>query len=138
MRSRLLGGAVLAGLLAVAGCGGKGTVSGLVAVGGKPAVGGAVAFHPVGSGPSATGEIGKDGRYTLAVGNERALPPGEYKVTVVVYAESPPWDNTKGAPPAPKLLSDVKYGDVATTPITKTVTAGGNEINLDVDPAVGK
>lgn len=134
MRLSLLAAAAAA--LAAAGCGRTGTVSGTVTVGGKAAPGGAVAFHPVGSGPTATGRIDKDGRYVVVVGAGDGLPPGEYKVTVVAHGDPPQTDPTKGAPPAPKPLSAPQFRDAATTPLKKTVTAGANTIDLAVDPAV--
>jgi hypothetical protein len=137
MCARTLPAAVLAavGLLTLVGCGRTGTVSGTVTVGGKPHPhGGAVAFHPVGKGPTAVGTIGPDGRYTLAVGTDRGIPPGEYKVTVIGYGERTPPADPKDAPPAPPVVTAAVYRDPDTTPLTKTVTAGPNAINLDVEP----
>jgi hypothetical protein len=128
-----------AGLLALVGCARTGTVSGTVTVGGAPLKhGGGVAFHPVGAGPTAVGQIDANGRYTLAVGTDAGVPPGEYKVTVVGYAEMPPHDPRKGAPPAPRLVTAPKFNDVTTTPLTRTVTAGANSIDLDAEPNPAK
>lgn len=124
-----------AGLVALAGCSRTGTVSGTVTVGGAPLKhGGAVAFHPTGPGPTAVGQVDANGRYTLAVGTDAGVPPGEYKVTVVGYAEMPPHDPKKGAPPAPKLLTSPRFNDPANTPLTRTVTGGANTIDIDADP----
>lgn len=132
---RLLAAAVCAALVGLAGCSKMGTVGGRVTVGGKPVAGGGVVFHPVGKGATATGTIGPDGRYALAVGTESGIAPGEYKVTVVGYPELPPWDNTKGAPPAPPVITGAQYRDAGTTPLTRTVTAGSNDFDFDVEPA---
>lgn len=126
--------ALFAAALAAAGCGRTGSVSGTVTVGGTAAPGGAVAFIPVGGGPTATGQIDKDGRYSVVVGAGDGLPPGEYKVTVVAHGDPPAFDPTKGAPPAPRPLSAPQFRDAGTTPLTKTVTAGANVIDLAVDP----
>ena len=69
------------------------------------------------------------------MGSHGGVAPGEYKVTVVGYPEVPPWDNTKGAPPAPPVMTAAKYGKEDTTPLTRTVTAGSNEFDFDVEPA---
>src|SRR5688572_21073331 len=110
-----------------------GSVSGTVTVGGKPLAAGAVTFHPVGgTGPTAVGTV-TDGRYTLKVGTDARLPPGEYKVTVVGYGPLPAWDETKGGtPPVAEPITPTNYGELDRTPLTKTVTAGAQTIDLDV------
>lgn len=126
-----------AGLVALAGCSRTtGTVTGVVSVSGQPVSGGGVTFHPLEKGPSAVGTIGPDGRYALAVGTAGGLPPGEYRVTVVGYPELPPWDHSKGAPPAPPVITHAKYGDLATTTLVRTVAAGPNEFDFDLEPAL--
>jgi hypothetical protein len=72
------------------------------------------------------------------VGTDAGIPPGEYKVTVVGYAEVPPHDPKKGAPPAPRLVTAPRFNDPAATPLTRTVTPGSNSIDLDVEPNPGK
>jgi hypothetical protein len=119
----------------LAGCGPPAaTVSGVVTVGGVPAKDGMVMFYPVGGGPTPYGAVGPDGRFTLAAGTDPKLAPGEYKVTVVVHGDAPPWVDKSNAPPGRPRVTAGKYADPATTPLTRTVKPGANEFALDVEP----
>ena len=128
--------AALAGVALLAGCGGSGSVSGKVTLDGQPLTTGTVTFHPVGSGPVAIGTIGPDGRYELAVGQDRSVPPGDYVVTVEatepVAAEPAPAKGPPRPPAAPKGLTPDKYADKAATDLRFTVKPGGNTINLEL------
>lgn len=122
-------------LWSVTGCGKNATVSGTVTINGEPAKnGGAVSFHPE-NGPTAIGQIDSHGRYTLAVGTDQRLPPGNYKVTVIGYGEPLPWVNKNDAPPAPPVVTNLKYRNLETTPLTRTVVAGDNKFDFEVEAA---
>jgi hypothetical protein len=126
--------AAVAALTLVAGCGGGGSVSGTVTLDGQPLTSGTVTFHPSGSGPVAIGSIGSDGRYVLAIGNDRTIPPGEYVVTVeateAVTSEPTPTKGPPAPPKPPRRITPAKYADVSTSDLRFTVEAGGNTINL--------
>ena len=74
--------AATAALILIVGCSGGGSVSGTVTLNGQPLTRGTVTFHPTGSGPAGIGTIGADGRYEVLVGKDKALPAGDYVVTV--------------------------------------------------------
>jgi hypothetical protein len=128
--------AALAAVALLAGCGGGGSVSGKVTLDGQPLTSGTVTFHPIASGPVAIGTIGSDGRYELAVGQDRSVPPGEYLVTVEatepVAAEPTPAKGPPRPPAAPKRITPAKYADRATTDLRFTVKPGGNKIDLEL------
>ena len=122
--------------LFVPGCGGGGSVTGTVTLDGVALTSGAVTFHPTGTGPAAMGSIGSDGRYELAVGTDKSLPPGEYVVTVDA-AEQPPPEQKQTAkkappPPPPKRLTPNKYANKATSDLKVTVKSGNNVIPLEL------
>ena len=121
--------------LFVSGCsGGGGTVSGTVTLDGTPIQGGVVTFHPVGEGPSAIGAVKKDGTYEVTIGNQTAIPPGEYLVTVD-YGEattSEPGPGPPKPPPVPKRITPDKYANKDTTDLRVTVKAGSNKIPLEL------
>jgi predicted small lipoprotein YifL len=51
---------------------------------GKPLAGGTIYFYPKESGPTAAGEIGSDGKFSLkTVDGRDGAPAGEYKIRVV-------------------------------------------------------
>lgn len=128
-------GAMLA-LIFLAGCSGESTVSGKVTFDGAPLTSGIVTFHPVGSGPVGIGSIGEDGRFVVAVGTSKTLPPGEYIVTVV--ATEPLGKDkldAKGAPMAPKAPKRVtpeRYSNKESSDLRKTVASGANVIDLEL------
>jgi hypothetical protein len=124
----------LAALALVAGCSGSGSVSGTVTLDGAPLTSGTVTFHPTAGGPVAIGNIGPDGRYELAVGTDKTVPPGEYVVTVEATeaVTSEPTDS-KGPPrppQAPRRLTPDKYADKDKTDLRFTVKSGGNTIDI--------
>lgn len=124
--------AAAAGLLLAAGCGSSAsTVTGVVTLDGQPLTTGTVTFTPLaGGGPPAYGTIGPGGRYSLSVGSEVGLPPGEYGAGVVATEEVKNWDISKGAEPPPKLVTPAKYRDGKTSGLTFTVQPGANSIDL--------
>jgi len=120
----------------VAGCGGGAKVSGTVTLDGQVLKAGTVTFHPTGSGSVGTGTISLDGRYEIAAGLDKSLPPGEYVVTVeateaaIASAEQP------AGPPRPpgpaKRFTPAKYAEKATSDLKFTVKPGQNTIDLEL------
>jgi hypothetical protein len=126
---------LLAVCLATAvGCGGKfdARVSGTVTLDGDTLERGTVVFNPTSSGPSAYGRIESDGTYTLKVGADPTLPPGDYIVTVAANEPSAP-PTTPGAPPIPgPPITPAKYRNKQTSDLKKTVEKGKNTIDLEL------
>ena len=118
----------------LSGCGGAydATAYGTVMVNGERLSSGTVAFNPVSQGPPALGVVESDGGYTIKIGRETGLPPGEYIVTVIASERNlqiPPG----GGPPIPgKMLTPLQYSDVSTSNLRYTVEPGSNEINLEL------
>lgn len=110
-----------AALLAAGGCGGDPIgrtvpVTGKVIVDGKPLSTGSVTFWPEeskgdNSKLEATGQIGKDGTYTLNTRGKPGAPPGRYKVTVTAQAEP----DAKNPYAPPKHLINPSYAAKETT-----------------------
>ena len=128
-------GALLA-LIFFAGCSGESSVSGKVTFDGALLTSGIVTFHPAESGPVGVGWIGEDGRFVVAVGTSKTLPPGEYIVTVVATEplEKDKFD-AKGAPMAPKApkrITPERYSSRETSDLRKTVASGANVIDLEL------
>jgi hypothetical protein len=117
----------------VAGCGQPGAVTGLVTLDGEPLTTGVIAFTPAGSGPSAYGAIGPDGRYELRTGGAAGLAVGEYVVTVAANAAAPDrpasgaWPGSERALP---LVTPGKYADRDKTPLRAKVAAGGQQLDF--------
>lgn len=119
--------AVSAVFVGLAGCGSReATVSGKVTLGDKPLTTGTVAFHPVAGGPVTYGTIDSRGHYQLS----GRIAPGEYVVTVVATEDPVTPSNPNQAPPAPKLITPVRYGDRTSTDLHFTVNPGPNPIDL--------
>lgn len=119
------------GILTLAGCGDlNSTVSGTVTVNDVPIEGGGVTFHPVKEGPSAYGQIGPGGQYTLFTGQKEGLFSGEYIVTVVGTRYIPAKD--PNMEPTPQLLTPERYGDRNRTDLKVTVNPGPNVIPLSL------
>lgn len=133
-------------LVAVAGCGGVGNISGEVKVKGEPIKQGSISFASQGRKKVVkTGAI-KDGKYSV-----QEVPSGEVLITVQAFAEEAPTllappPGTKAAPaPKPKPKPDPKakpeprphpkYADLSQTDLKYTVTTGDQEHNLDLEPA---
>lgn len=126
----------LAALILFAGCSEESSVSGKVTFDGTLLKTGTVMFHPTGSGPVGTGSIGDDGRYTVALGSSKTLPPGEYIVTVV---STEPTDkeayDPKGRPlppKAPKRITPGRYANKDSSDLRATIKSGNNVVNLEL------
>lgn len=134
MRSTI-GGLLAAAMttVLVAGCGQPGAVSGLVTLDGKPLTTGVITFTPAGSGASAYGAIGPDGRYELRTGGAAGLAAGEYVVTVAANAAAPDrsagiaWPGSERALP---LVTPGKYADRDKSPLRASVATGGQQLNF--------
>jgi len=126
----------MSALIFLGGCSGESSVTGKATLDGTPLTTGTVTFHPTGSGPLGIGSIGADGRFMIAVGTSKTLPPGEYIVTVVSteIIDSEPKD-AKGMPlppKAPKRLTPDRYANKDTSDLKKTVVSGSNVIDLEL------
>jgi len=139
----------LLGLLAVSGCGGTGTVSGVVRFKDEPVRAGRVTFIAVKGqdkyGESKSTAILDDGTYSIA-----DVPSGDVRVTVETFLRrsagksSMPKDMGKGmAPenpegftaPAEKYVKlPERYGSVESTDLIFKVVSGPQTINLDMKP----
>lgn len=127
--------ALLAACLLAAGCGrGVATVSGTVRYAGKPLNYGTVVFSGE-DGISHSGNIAPDGRYTVA-----DVPAGPVRIAVV--SPEPPGQlppaARRGGDPVPGVdrakwvrIPD-KYGNVTTSGLTATVTAGPFSHDIDL------
>jgi len=115
-------------LLPLIGCSGgsTGAVSGVVKVDGEPAPGLEVTFTPQGHQAAiALGTSQDGGRFTLIQGRGNTyIPVGKYKVSVT---GSPDAESTQIARTIPKQFKTANE-----TPITETVVAGENTIEIDV------
>lgn len=134
-------------VLALAGCGGPAykydaVVTGRVTIDGELAKSGTVTFHPVGDGKIAIGRISEDGSYSLRTGqgdlrevDGGTVVPGAYIVTVSITG--PPVASViEGAPPsAGSSLVASKYAMHDTSDLKRTVKAGTQVINLELEPA---
>lgn len=113
------------------------TVQGAVTIDGELVNRGTVVFHPQGPGAVAYGDIGRDGTYSLRVGqgdlgdaDGGQLSSGDYLVTVMVT--SMPADVPSDLPlPGPRVTA-VKYREKSTTDLKVSVKPGLNVIPLDL------
>lgn len=110
-------------------------VTGKVTIDGELLERGTVAFHPVGAGKIAYGQIRPDGSYSLRVGRgPGGLPPGEYRVLVAARMDPMHGISEGGGPPDPGApLTPARYADSKKTPLKKTVSDGDNVINLELE-----
>ena len=148
LTSRLL---IPAGILLLAGCGGKTVpVEGNVTLDGEPLAGATVMFIPVKEGGQpATGLTDANGKFQLKTGNDKTgALPGEYKVVVSV-AEEMKFSGGDHPDPAEvgklmragarrkkteiakKSAVPVKYRSAGTTPFQETVPPKG-KISLEL------
>ena len=145
--ARLVMLVVLAGALAVAGCGrSSGTVTGTVTYKGKALKGGSVVFIPPAGGEAATvsAQIGEDGTFTA-----EKVPVGDVKVTVDTsylkpaprtgpreYQAPPGHENpnkSSGNSGANYVPIPPKYADPAQTPLKCTVKSGSQKYDIPLD-----
>jgi hypothetical protein len=108
-------------------------VAGTVLRTGQPVAGATLIFEPVGDTPAATDETDASGRFQLTTfDKDDGAVPGEYKVAVRKIeviggnrpADAP--DDLERPPPDEKWLLPVKYGHTATSGLTATVKADGD------------
>jgi hypothetical protein len=126
---------VLAAVVVLAGCGKSGpktaVVRGTVTYKGKPVPNGSVLFVPDG-GPTATGEIGPDGSYTLTTfkkGDGAVLGPHK----VIISATQDMGDRLpEDRSPMPPPIVPEKYSSYGTTDLKVEVKDEENVINFDL------
>jgi hypothetical protein len=109
-------------------------VSGTVTVGSAPLTGGVLTFHPEDSGgdkpkPSPTGQVEKDGKYSLTTLGKPGAPLGKYKVTV---ATNFPGMGMGGAG------GDVKPDSVKVNPKYTVPTTSDLKVEVVASPAAGQ
>lgn len=106
-------------------------MGGKVTVGGKAYPGLRVSFIPEAGGATPTCTTDAEGEYTVRTGRGVGLEPGEYRITVKGFSQTPsPMMNKKQVDAlriVPKESSNRK-----TTPHRATVEPGHNEVNLDI------
>jgi hypothetical protein len=111
--------------LTASGCGEKGwvTVSGKVTYKGQPVTVGMLTFLPdAPGGQPLSGPVDQNGEYRMPAGKAAGLRCGTYKVVVYSTSDGPTPENPNAKE---TWLVPKKYGAVATTPLTVTVTEGG-------------
>lgn len=133
------------------GCGGpqgpQGTVHGKLTYNGGPVTPGTAISFIGENGAAASGAAGADGAYRLSTPQGNAVPVGKYKVVIIpvrtgseLMPEQAMEAATKAAkegakePPTP---FPKKYMNPLTTPETREVKEGDNEINIDLVDALG-
>ena len=115
---------------AVTGCGGgedigpTGTVTGTVKFQGTPVTGGMVTFSKPGE--QGAGQIGADGKYSIAWRGTDQVPVGQYGISIYPPSSG---DSTTSNPNFPE-----KYYDATTSGLTGEVKEGPNTIDLDMQP----
>jgi hypothetical protein len=119
-----------------AGCGSEraktASVKGTVTFRGKPVPNGTVTFIPSGPGPAATGEIQKDGSFTLTTyrpGDGAVL--GTHKV-IVVAVEDTSTRLPEERNPLPSSIVPDKYTSAATSDLSAEVKEGENVVVFDL------
>jgi hypothetical protein len=98
---------------------------------GKPVPTGTVMFVPE-KGPAATGEIGKDGTYSLSTyGKNDGAVLGKHKIAVTALADMSgrmPEDRN----PLPPPIVPEKYLDQDRSGLTAEIKEGPNTVNLEL------
>jgi hypothetical protein len=130
---------VLALTPALVGCGGErlktAIVKGKVTYNGKPVPNGTITFIPNGPGPSASGELQKDGSYNLTTyrkGDGAVL--GQYKVIIVAMQDMSNRLPEERNPTPPSIVPD-KYTSAATSDLRAEVEDRENICDFDLaDP----
>jgi hypothetical protein len=125
--------AVAIATMLAAGCGRPAAVSGLVTLDGEPLTTGVITFTPAGTGSSAYGVIGPDGRYELRTGAAAGLAAGDYVVTVAANAaaaDRPAGGSWPGSERVLPLVTPGKYADRDKTPLRATVAAGDQQLDF--------
>jgi hypothetical protein len=107
-------------------------VKGQVTYKGKPVPNGTVLFIPSDQGPSATGELQKDGTYTLTTyrkGDGAVL--GKHKVVIVAMEDNSDKLPEQRNPLPPSIVPD-KYTSAVTTDLTAEVKDVENVIDFNL------
>ena len=108
------------------------TVRGKVTYKGKPVPNGTINFMPA-SGPSASGEIQRDGSYTLTTYRSGdGAAPGSYTVVIVAMADMSGKLPENRNPLPPSIVPD-KYTNVATSPLRAGVKDQENIIDFNLE-----
>ncbi len=112
-------------LAAMIGCGDANyaSVSGVVTLDGQPLPRGMVQFVPVNDMPTATGEIGPDGRYQLTTPDQSGAFVGKHRVRVEARAEQKDEKDT-----FPASLIPERYTSEETSQLEFEVVAGKNNV----------
>lgn len=127
---------------AAAGCGGGpavpvAPVGGIVTIAGRPVGGGQIMFAPTSAGPTATGVIGPDGRYSLTTfqrGDGAMLGAHDVMIeSMPDVSTTLPEDIlvTKKAAPPPEIPQ--KYNLPGRSGLSATVTSGSNAIDFALE-----
>ncbi|WP_146432031.1 hypothetical protein [Blastopirellula retiformator] len=125
-------------LLAAIGCGGQQgprpyPVRGVITFDGKPLTRGTIIFNPVDQAhPASRGEIQSDGSYVLSLtaAGDGAIP-GEHRV--IVNSSTQVESGLEVGDPnyqIPRPLVPPKYSSLSTTPLSHTVKAEANTIDI--------
>ena len=133
-------GCILA-MVCSAGCGNSdaiGDVSGTISVDGSPAGPGTIMFDPVPGegpiGPSAVGQIGSDGRYTLTLpGGKNGAHVGEYRVMILSAVKEEFGEEEAATTRRPSRIN-IRYEDIKHSGLTATVVPGDNVIDFELEP----
>lgn len=116
--------------LLTTGCsdGKTGQVSGVVQLDGKPLAQAVVEFYPVGSGAASAARTNDDGYYELRMGRDTTgAVVGDHKVQIWSSLGQDTEDSSSVQESVPS-----KYN--VKTELTKTVIAGRNHFNFDLEP----
>jgi hypothetical protein len=114
--------AVLA--LTLAGCGGKGDVSGTVRFNGKPLAGGQVTFVSPDTRDGVHSLILADGSYQVT-----GCPAGPVKIAVQTGV---PRSGPAKRPASPRI--PIRYADTSTSGLEYTVNRGEQQYDIDLEP----
>jgi hypothetical protein len=125
-------------VLLLSGCGGEdwSRVSGTVKLDGQPVGPGSLVFEPAdltsANAPSAVGQFGEDGQFSLrGPGNREETPPGDYIVTV--QGSPPGAAGDENRDPDFETSIPVRY-KTRDNGIKVTVKPGDNTIDLNLEP----
>lgn len=112
-------------------------VGGLVSLGGKPVGGGQIMFVPAKPGPTATGLIGRDGRYTLSTFSRGdGAPLGDHEVLIESVPDTSttmPEDVIETRTPATPPEIPQKFGRPGRSGLAATVTSGSNAVDFRLE-----
>jgi hypothetical protein len=81
-----------------------------------------------------SGQVKKDGSFTVSGAQGGGIPPGKYRITLSTRHYGPPPKNTGGDQPPPKLTDkfDGAFSDPANSPLVVELQAGKQAITIDV------